>query len=56
MISGENKFITCMGKSKYIFQSKIASCSYSQDSYISIWRKCLFDDNANVTNGNKLRT
>ena len=29
-ISEENKFFTCMDKSKYIFQSKIASCSYSQ--------------------------
>ena len=27
-----------------------------KDSYISFWRKCLFDDSANVTNGNKLRT
>ena len=24
--------------------------------YIFFWRKCLFDDSANVTNGNKLRT
>ena len=27
-----------------------------KDFYISFWRKCLFDDSANVTNGNKLRT
>ena len=27
-----------------------------KDSYISFWRICLFDDSANVTNGNKLRT
>ena len=27
-----------------------------KDSYIPFWRKCLFDDSANVTYGNKLRT
>ena len=27
-----------------------------KDSYISFWRKHLFDDSANVTNGNKLTT
>ena len=29
-----------------------------KDSYVSFWRKCLFDDSSNVTtgNGNKLRT
>ena len=30
IISEKNNFFTCMGKSKYIFQSKIASCSYSE--------------------------
>ena len=27
-----------------------------KDSYISFWRKCLFDDSKNAINGNKLRT
>ena len=27
-----------------------------KDSYISFWRKCLFDDSANAPNGNELRT
>ena len=47
-----------MDKSKYIFQSKLLHTVTVRlkDSYISFWRKHLFDDSANVTNGNKLTT
>ena len=37
-------------------KTRLLNAVMLKDSYISFWRKCLFDDSKNAINGNKLRT